>query len=190
MFRVLSILVVLFGGASIGLVSAKVALDKGLSGDVVRAGPWEMRSSESLTLADPYARAERARSGAIPLAAGEGLTFRARQDLQGAPLIGRCAYRVSGATPAARFWSLALLDATGRLIDNPTGRSSFNSTEVSRDGTGTFRIAIASQVQPGDWLPAPEGRFVLLLRLYDTPIGAGAAITGAQVPTISRLACA
>src|SRR5579871_2453176 len=111
MLRIVSILLVLFGGAAAGLASAKFMLDRNISGDVVRAGPWEMRVSESLASADPYAQAERARSGAIALASGEGLTLTASSDSRGDPLDGRCVYAVGGATPAARFWSLSLFDA-------------------------------------------------------------------------------
>jgi hypothetical protein len=191
MLRILSILLVLFGGAAAGLYSAKLMLDRNISGDLVRAGPWEMRVSESLVAADPYAQAERARSGAIALASGEGLTLTASSDSQGEPLDGRCVYAVGGATPAARFWSLTLFDEEGRPAQNAAQRQGFSSAELSRDAQGGFSIAIASQAQPGDWLPAPAaGGFVLFLRLYDTPIGAGAALTSAQVPTITRLACA
>ena len=190
MVRIFIILVVLFGGALAGLASAEFALDRQVSGDVVRAGPWEMRSGESLVTADPYERAERARSGTIPLASGEGFTMIARRDSSGEPLSGRCVYLVTGATPAARFWSLSLFDVEGRPVQNEAQRNSFNSTEVTRDAQGGFSISVAAQVQAGDWLPAPErGGFVLLLRLYDTPIGAGASMTSAQVPSISRLAC-
>jgi len=191
MLRIVSILLVLFGGAAAGHASAKYLLDRNISGDVVRAGPWEMRVSESLARADPYAQAERARSGAIALASGEGLTLTARSDQQGEPLDGRCVYAVGGATPAARFWSLSIFDADGRPVPNAASRQSFSSTELSRDPQGGYSIMVASQAQPGDWLPAPaSGGFVLFLRLYDTPIGAGASLTSAQVPTISRLACA
>jgi hypothetical protein len=191
MLRILSILVVLFGGAAIGLYSAELTLDRNISGDLVRAGPWEMRVSESLVSADPYARAERARSGIIPLASGEGFTLAARVDSEGRPLDGRCLYRVAGATPAARFWSVTLFDEEGRPVRNEAGRQSFSSTELTRDEKGGYAISVASEVRPGDWLPAPaRGGFVLLLRLYDTPIGAGASVTREQVPAISRLACA
>ncbi|SDR54982.1 hypothetical protein SAMN05519103_05010 [Rhizobiales bacterium GAS113] len=191
MLRILSILLVLFGGAAAGLYSAKLMLDRNVSGDLVRAGPWEMRVSESLVAADPYAQAERARSGAIALASGEGFTLTANRDSQGEPLDGRCVYAIAGATPAARFWSITLFDEEGRPVANAARRQSFSSTELTRDAQGGFNIAVASQAQPGDWLPAPAaGGFVLYLRLYDTPIGAGAALGSEQVPTIVRLACA
>ena len=191
MQRILSLFLVLFGGAAIGVYSAKLALDANLSGDLTRAGPWEIRMSESLESADPYARAERARSGAIPLAAGEGFTLKARIDSDGRPLDGHCIYRVTGDTPAARFWSLTLFDEEGQVVPNAARRQSFSSTELSRDDKGRYAIAIASEVQPGDWLPAPATTgFVLLLRLYDTPVGAGASVTSRQVPAISRRACA
>jgi hypothetical protein len=191
MLRILSLFLVLFGGAAIGIYTAKLALDANLSGDLVRAGPWEIRMSESLDSADPYARAERARSGAIPLAAGEGFTLSARNDSDGRPLDGRCIYRVAGETPAARFWSLTLFDEDRRLVPNAARRQSFSSTELSRDDKGRYEISIASDAQPGDWLPAPaNGGFILLLRLYDTPVGAGASVTRQQVPAIARQACA
>jgi hypothetical protein len=190
MLRIISILFVMFGGAAIGLYSAKLVLDGNISGDVLRAGPWEMRVSESLVSADPYARAERARSGAIPLAAGEGFTMAARSDSEGRPLDGRCAYRVSGATPAARYWSLTLFDEQNRSVANEARRQSFSSTELTRDEKGNYAVAVAADVQSGDWLPAPQlGGFILLLRLYDTPVGAGASVTREQVPAISRIAC-
>ena len=190
MLRILSILVVLFGGAAVGLRSAELALDRNVSGDLVRAGAWEMRVSESLVSADPHAQAERARSGVIPLASGEGFTLTARHDSQGRRLNGRCAYSVSGATPAARFWSLTLFDEGGHLVANAAQRQGFTSTELSRDAKGGFAINVGSQVMPGDWLPAPPAGFVLLLRLYDTPIGTGVSVTPEQVPAITRLACA
>jgi hypothetical protein len=190
MLRILSILLVLFGGAVAGLASAKLMLDRNVSGDLVRAGPWEMRASESLVAADPYAQAERARSGAIPLASGEGFTLTARSDSQGGLLDGRCVYAIAGSTPTARFWSISLFDEEGRPVGNAARRQSFSSTELSRDAQGGFDIAVAAQPQAGDWLPAPAmGRFVLLLRLYDTPIGAGASLASEQVPAIARLAC-
>jgi hypothetical protein len=190
MLRILSILLVLFGGAAAGLASAKLMLDRNISGDLVRAGPWEMRVSESLVAADPYAQAERARSGTIPLASGEGFTLTARRDSQGARLDGRCVYAITGSTPTARFWSISLFDEQGRPVANAARRQSFSSTELSRDAQGGFGIAVASQAQAGDWLAAPTtGGFVLFLRLYDTPIGAGASLTSEQVPAIARVAC-
>src|ERR1700731_2118391 len=153
MLRILSIILVLFGGAAAGLYSAKFVLDRNISGDLVRAGPWEMRVSESLVAADPYAQAERARSGVIPLASGEGFTLAARRDSEGRPLEGRCTYRIAGATPAARFWSVTLFDEAGRPVQNAARRQSFTSAELTRDAKGGFAIFVASDAQPGDWLP-------------------------------------
>jgi hypothetical protein len=191
MQRLLSLIFILFGGGGLGLYSAELALDRNVSGDLVRAGPWEIRVSESSGSADPYARAERARSGAIPLASGEGFTLTARVDSEGRPLDAQCRYRVDGATPTARFWSVTLLDQEGRPVPNEAHRQSFSSTELTRDENGRYAIEVASEVRPGDWLPAPlKGGFMLLLRLYDTPVGAGASVTREQVPVVSRLVCA
>ena len=74
---------------------------------------------------------------------------------------------------------------------NAAQRQSFTSNELSRDPKGGFAITVASEAEPGDWLPAPPNAgFVLLLRLYDTPIGTGVSVTREQVPVITRLTCA
>jgi hypothetical protein len=190
MSRLVSILVVLFGGAALGLASARAVLERGLSTTLVTVGSWVVRGGADLASADPYARAEAARSGTIPLASGEGVVLQARRASDGTELTARCVYTVSGATPAARFWTLGLFGRDGRPVANPAGRESFGSMELTRDAAGDFTIVVAATAQPGDWLPAPpSGAFTLLLRLYDTPIGASSALTPAQVPTITRRAC-
>ena len=73
---------------------------------------------------------------------------------------------------------------------NAADRQGFGSMELTRDTAGDFTITIAPQAQPGDWLPAPKaGSFTLLLRLYDTPVGPGSALSSQQVPAITRRSC-
>ena len=45
---------------------------------------------------------------------------------------------------------------SGTCGANAAQRSSFNSTELTRDVKGGFSITVAAQVQPGDWLPTPS----------------------------------
>ncbi|MDJ1159042.1 DUF1214 domain-containing protein [Chelatococcus sp. SYSU_G07232] len=155
------------------------------------SGPWTAWPRLGARDIDPYARAVLARTADLPLGPGEGLTFSARTDDAGRPLEAGCAYRLAGPVPAARAWTLTLYDEAGRLVDNPARRHGFTSAEVLRDGAGTATLVLSRSVQSGNWLPLPQqGRFTLVLRLYDTPASASAAALDARaMPSIERTAC-
>lgn len=141
--------------------------------------------------ADPYARAINARRGDVPLAVGEGVALTASRDGSGRPLDAACAYRIAGETPPARLWTLTVY-AGEEPVRTPLERSGFTSSEVLRDASGGFAIVLDRAARPGNWLPLPEsGPVGLVLRLYDTPFGAGSgAIDPGTVPRIERLDCA
>ena len=63
-----------------------------------------------------------------------------RKDDGGKPLDGRCDVVISGNTPAARFWTLTLYDADGRLVANALNRHGFTSQEIVRKTDGNFEI--------------------------------------------------
>ncbi|MFV1979812.1 MAG: DUF1214 domain-containing protein, partial [Rhodothermia bacterium] len=76
--------------------------------------------------------------------------------------------------PVTAFWSLTMYDGSTQLfIENPLDRYLLNSTMLEQfkrgeDGSITFYIRKES---PGDafesnWLPAPNGPFYMVLRLY------------------------
>ena len=80
--------------------------------------------------------------------------------------------------PAKAFWSVTMYDTSydgtaGYLIENPINRYLINSTTqglvYGEDGSLTITI---QHEQPQDtteqanWLPAPEGPFYLVLRIY------------------------
>ena len=76
--------------------------------------------------------------------------------------------------PVKAFWSLTMYDGISQLmIENPLNRYLLNSTMLSDmklgdDGSLTLYIQKDS---PGkdleaNWLPAPDGPFYMLLRLY------------------------
>jgi hypothetical protein len=131
---------------------------------------------------DPYARANVARSGALPIGSGDGIAFFSSADDKGAALDGRCDVTISGKTPQARFWTLTLYDTDGRLIGNDIKRHGFTSQEVIRKTDGTFDILIAPRARTGNWLPTGGvERYVLAFRLYDTPVGV-ATRSGRETP--------
>jgi hypothetical protein len=106
-------------------------------------------------------------------------------------LDGRCDITVAGVTPQARYWTITLYDPNGSLVANSMQRHGFTSQEIVRRSDGSFEITIGPRVRPGNWLPTGGvERYVLALRLYDSPIGV-ASRTGrdAPMPAITRGAC-
>ena len=185
------ILLVLAIGAALGVAASWAALRNGLAFDLVEAGPWVAAPRLASRARDPYAAAALARSGETPLDLAEALAFVARADASGAKLDGACVYRVKGPAPQARFWTLTLTDQQGRLIENDARRYGFTSTEIVREETGGFEIAVSATARAGAWLPAPpDRRFALTLRLYDSPVAAAAATLQADaLPQILREQC-
>ena len=178
-------------GLALGLVASAFALSVPSPFDRVRLGAWSVEPHAGSMEADPYMRARIARSGEIPLANGEGLQLAAREDDEGRPLDARCVYRIGPRAPAARYWTLTLVDPRGVPVANPAERYGFRSSEILRGGDGGFVIAAAADVQPGNWLPiGAPGAFTLLLTLYDSPLGAtAAAIDPTTVPHVTRVGC-
>ena len=174
----------------IGFSTAWIAIEHGRIFGAVTIGAWTAWPSAGGADADPYAVAMLARTGEIPLGAGEGLTFTATTDDEGEPLSGDCDYLVSGQTPPARLWTLTVYDANGRRIRNAARRTSFHSREILRHPDGTFDIAISADVEPGNWLPVTRvGRIQLVLRLYDTPLTTATEFVGLDVPRIEKVQC-
>ena len=97
--------------------------------------------------------------------------------------------------PAKSFWSLTLYDGKTQLfINNPLDRYLLNSTTMDQyvrgeDGTLVFHI---SKQSPGkdleaNWLPAPDGPFYLVMRLYGPET---AALSGDWSPPAVKKATA
>jgi len=178
-------------GVALGLAVTFVTLERGFGFGAVQAGPWTAWPRVGAGDIDPYARAILSRTGEIPLATAQGIAFYARSDETGAPLSGSCDYVISGAVPAARFWTLTLTDLNGRLVENVAHRYAFTSSEILRRGDNSFAIAVAPEVRAGNWLPSEAGkRFVLVLKLYDAiASGSAAGLAGATTPTLTRRGC-
>ena len=177
--------------AMVGLGATWLVLTQGTAYGGVTIGSWTAWPRRGTPGIDPYARAIVARSGELPVGSGDGVSFYARADDQGRPFDGRCDVLLSGITPQARFWTITLYDPDGGLVANSVQRQGFTSQEVIRRSDGTFDIAVGPRARPGNWLPTGGvERYVLVLRLYDTPIGM-ATRTGrdAPMPAISTRSC-
>ena len=168
--------------AAVGLGATYFALTRGAAFGALTIGSWTAWPKTGTTEADPYARASIARTGRLPIALGDGLTFLAKTDDQGRRLDGRCDVILSGVTPAARFWTLTLYSPDGELVANSINRYDFTSQEIVRRADGSFEIVIAPRASPGNWLPTGGvERYILALRFYDTAVGV-ATKEGREIP--------
>jgi hypothetical protein len=177
--------------ASVGLGATWLTLSRGAAFGALRLGAWTAWPKTGSAGIDPYARADLARTGTLPLALGDGIAFYATADDQGRPFDGRCEVELSGTTPAARYWTLALYDRDGRLVANAVNRYGFTSHELSRRQDGSFSIDVAPRARAGNWLPTGGvGAYELVLRFYDTPVGvATRAGREAPMPAIVTRGC-
>ena len=135
-----------------------------------------------------------ARSGRLPLTSTVARYFTARTDSAGHTLTSACQYSIEGSPLNARWWSLAVYDEYGGLIENPSARYSFNSEEMLRHADGTFRVDLSRNARPENWLPtgATDQHLVLLLRMYnprETDASGVGLIADDRLPKIERKAC-
>lgn len=177
--------------AGVGLGLTWTTATRGVELGTLTIGSWTARPRSGSNEIDPYARASVARSGELPIGTGDGITFTATSDDNKKPLDGRCDVVISGVTPPARFWTLTLYDTKGRLVANTLDRYGFTSQEVVRSADGAFEIRIAARSRAGNWLPTSAvDRYVLALRLYDTPVGvATRSQKDAPMPAIATAGC-
>ncbi len=176
--------------AVVGLGGTWLALTQGQALGGLTVGAWSAWPQHGTSSIDPYARAMVARSGALPIGSGDGIAFQARRDDKGEPLDGRCDVVVSGMTPQARYWTITLYDPDGGLVRNSVQRHGFTSHEVVRRANGAFEITVGPRARPGNWLPSGGAdRYMRVLRLYDTPIGAATRGREVTMPSITQKAC-
>src|ERR1700733_8234691 len=164
--------------AVLGLGATWFTLTRGVAFGALTIGAWTAWPKSGSVDIDPYARASIARSGELPTGTGDGVAFYAHTDDQGSNFDGRCTFTISGMTPAARYWTVTLYDPQGRLVANTIDRQGLPSDEIVRDSDGHFSITVAPLARAGNWLPTGGiEQFVLVWRLYDTPIGVATRTT-------------
>jgi hypothetical protein len=187
----LGFLFALFVAAAVGLGMTQFALTRGTAFGAITIGAWTAWPKTGTADIDPYARASIARTGELPIGSGDGVAFFATADESGRAFDGRCAVTLSGNTPPARYWTVTLYDPQGRLVPNPANRYGFTSQEIARRADGSFDITVGPRARAGNWLPTGGiDRYVLVLRLYDTPVGvATRTAKEAPMPAIRERAC-
>ena len=187
----LVLLVIAIVGLAAGLAATALAVGRGWDPGRVSVGAWTIRPGLGTSAIDPYARARQALTGAVPMAANEGVAFSAMIDDTGYRLVLGCTYRLSGPIGPTRFWTLAAADAHGLAMDTAAHRTSFTSATVIRDETGAATIEIGPEARPGNWLPTSgSGPMDLVLRFYGTTLAdTRSDLAAATLPAITRFSC-
>lgn len=91
--------------------------------------------------------------------------------------------------PNNAFWSLTMGDAGNRFVANPINRYSVSDRSgLAQNGDGSVDVYFQKAAPAGheaNWLPAPAGRFILWLRVYQP----GQTILDGeyQVPPINKV---
>ncbi|MNL35897.1 hypothetical protein D3C87_1579560 [compost metagenome] len=73
--------------------------------------------------------------------------------------------------PVRGFWSITMYDENYFFVDNPLNRYSISarvSPKANADGSTQIYIQNESpgKDKENNWLPAPKGKFILMMRLY------------------------
>jgi hypothetical protein len=178
-------------GVALGLAVSFFLLETGFGFNQLKAGPWVAWPRTGTSELDPYTLAKLSFFNEIPLGAAEGLKFIATSSSSGAPLTGKCDYKVSGGLPQARFWTLDIYSRDGKPLAGESNRPGLSSAELLRPSEGGFEIVLSRNARPGNWLSLPnDGRFCLALTLYDVETSGGASrLPSEEMPSITQARC-
>jgi len=145
------------------------------AGDATRVNGWFF-STTTGTYGTNYI--QRALITAIGLGANrpqDAIYPTSEADADGKPYSGADKYVMhldqGQAPPVDGFWSLTMYDAEYFFYPNPRDRytlSQRNELKANPDGSVDLYVQHESpgQDRESNWLPAPEGKFILMLRLY------------------------
>jgi hypothetical protein len=175
-----------------GAGSAWYMIEAGSRLSVRSFGPWVTWTAAGRPDADPYTRAHTVRNGLLPVSSTLEVTFRAKADSAGGRLTSSCDYAVVIEGPEPAWWSLAVFDGQGKLIQNNAERYAFNIQTAMREPDGRVGIVVARDARPGNWLPSGRsGRIVLVLTVQDASVAAAVRDGGAvkMLPQIQRTGC-
>lgn len=155
-----------------GLWSSRSMIENGSALSTQMSGPWQTWHTSGQSDADPYTRAHLASSGTIRIAADSAGVFEARVDAAGARLHSSCDYILEAPNTGALWWSIAVFDASGDMIENDAGRYTFTSDTIAANPDGSYIVTLGRDARPGNWLPTGgAGRLVLVFTLLDPATG-------------------
>ncbi|PBI92090.1 hypothetical protein BKP43_20270 [Variovorax boronicumulans] len=139
-----------------------------------RPKPWSMTPATGRYGNEFLGRARTAYLGLGALATSEAVYAAAHHDATQEPLDGQRRYTMrfeaGDLPPADAFWSVTLYDSDRFLYPNDIRRHAIGDRTpgLKRNADGSLELVV-SHARPTDaanWLPAPAGRFYLILRMY------------------------
>jgi len=142
---------------------------------IQRPQPWRMTATTGRYGSEYLGRALTAYLGLGALATDEAIYAAAHFDANCQPLTGEKRYTLHFAAdnlpPAEAFWSVTLYDADRFLYGNPITRHAIGDRTpgLHYESDGSLQIDISHRPPvngTANWLPAPTGRFYLILRMY------------------------
>lgn len=157
----------------------------------VTIGEWTAFPSIGTPDADPYSKARVSREGLLALGRAEGLSFSAGRDSAGDALRRECSYRIEGAVPSARFWTLYAADAAGNVVRGGERRSgALHSYQLLHLADNSVSIEAGAHPAPGNWLAlSGAGPMTLVLTFFDTPIASSTGAADVTLPSIVKVGC-
>lgn len=177
-------------GLVLGVFAAAYSVRAGALGSNVQIGPWQTGRDFGTAQADARTRAVVALKGLLALPAREARYYTAATDDAGAPLDGRCRYRINGGVQPGRWWSVTLYDRDGYLVRNAANIFSVESAAIPAAERAGWTIAVAPAPQPGHWLPSGGLDHVeLTLRTYLPADGGKGEPSRAMLPSITKEGC-
>lgn len=164
-------------GLQAGLEAGFKRLTVHLSKSAERLGDWNFNYRLGQYGTDYVTRSLTACFGYGPVEPCEALYAYVLNDGSGEPLLGTNRYRMrfgKGAMPPAdAFWSITIYSRPdNQLVSNSIDRYSISSMTAGLDTgrDGSLEVFIQEQKPRGikarNWLPAPQGNFWLILRIY------------------------
>jgi hypothetical protein len=96
--------------------------------------------------------------------------------------------------PARGFWSITMYDADYFFVANPINRYSISERQhLKANADGSVDLHIQKESPGADkesnWLPAPAGKFILMMRLYWPDEGNPSILDGSwTIPAVAKAA--
>lgn len=175
--RFLALAVSVAVGGAAGVVGARYAIERRIEQASETVNGWKVNFSYGRFGSDLLLRAAVAQFGLGANQAEESVYYLARADADGRAFDGRSNYVLhfpKGALPPVdAFWSTTLVSASDLfLVDNPINRYAIGDRTkglaLNADGSLDIKIQHDEPTEgPANWLPAPAGGFVLILRAYE-----------------------
>ena len=184
--RWLSILLV---GAALGAGSLWYAAFRMAPAETIAVGAWRMNPLAGSVGVDPYTRLRIALTSILALNRSETIYFEALADEEGRPLEARCDYTLTGPPPDARWWSVTAYGPDDMLIASPSRRYSASAASAAPDPDGQVVIELTRDGEGRNGVATGDGRFILLLRLYQPARALAEAPEGAPLFKLARGEC-